>query len=100
MLFYKYFKQTIGVTIRARIISQRRFPQFSDPGCGVLNIDPVFSTPEIAENSLQESLLAPSTDPHQLSNTNNRSVFDLTYTRQLKLAELREARINIRQDRV
>ena len=25
---------------------------------------------------------------------------DLTYTRQLKLAELREARINIRQDRV
>ena len=26
--------------------------------------------------------------------------YDLTYTRQLKLAELREARINIRQDRV
>ena len=26
--------------------------------------------------------------------------FNLTYTRQLKLAELREARINIRQDRV
>ena len=30
----------------------------------------------------------------------DRFRFDITYTRQLKLAELREARINIRQDRV